>query len=220
MEIDELQQAWKGIDARLARQDLALRALHRDHALGAVRSRLRGISVGLVLQMLVGLLLVLWAGAYWVDRLTQTHLAIYGIALHLYGLALLVTAALQLSRLLRIDYRAPVLQVQRRVLGLRRLRIRCERGLVLAGAVAWLPALLVVMNAMGIDLWVTRPAVVFANLAVAAGLVLLAGGMMLRFRDTFDRDASGRSLRDAEADLAELLDEPGAGSAPTGGGEA
>jgi hypothetical protein len=214
MEMHDLQQAWKSIDARLEQQAMALRDLRHGSAIDAVRGRLRGAFTWLLLQLLAGLLLVLWAGGYWVGHLGEVHLAIYGIALHLYGLALLVTALLQLVGLQRLDYRVPVLQVQRRLLALRRLRMRCEQGLALAGAVIWLPALLVVMNAIGIDLWQSRPSVVIANLVVAACMALLAGWAMRRFRDAFERDASGRHLRDAEADLAELVDVPCAEAPP------
>jgi hypothetical protein len=204
MEMHELQQAWQALDDRLGRQALELRALRRARGLDAARARLQRISLGQFAQLAIGLLLVVWAGGYWSERLGQPALLASGIALHLYGLALLVAAAMQLVRLLAIDYRAPVVQVQRRLLGLRRLRIHCERVLLLVGAAIWVPVLLIGFAALGIDLWASRPGVVLANLAFGLVLALLAAWAMRRFRTAFERDAVGGSLAAAEAELADL----------------
>ena len=51
----------------------------------------------------------------------------YGIAIHLYGLALLILAVTQLMAVWRVDYRQPVVTVQRRLVQLACLRVRSER---------------------------------------------------------------------------------------------
>jgi len=204
MDMHELEQAWNGLDARLERQDVMLERIQRRDSMRTARARLRLVSIGQLAQLAVGVLIVLWAGGYWFDHLGETHLVIYGVAVHLYGLALLIVSALQLVRLSRIDYREPVLDVQRQLVAIRKLRIASERLLLILGFVAWVPIVFIALRAIGVDVWETRPAVVLWNLAIGVGLAGFVAWLVRRFRDRFERDAAGRSLSEAEADLAEL----------------
>ena len=207
MELDELKRAWQALDTQLAAQSVQLRALQQGRGMDAARNRLRGVTRMQWLQLAVGMVVALWAGGYWWDHLGTTHLVLYGAALHLSGIALVVSSAVQLAGLLRLDYRAPVLEVQRQLLALRRLRARCERVLLVLGFVAWVPLVFIAMRAFGLDMWVFRPAVVLANLAV--GLVLATGvaALTLRYRARFEHDCTGGSLRAAEAELAAIVDD-------------
>lgn len=204
MNYDELEQAWRGLGERLDRCQLSIDRQRRRDALGAARARLRLLSLGQLVQLAIGALIVLSAGGYWWARLDQPHLAVYGIAIHLYGLGLLIAAGMQLAALMRIDYRAPVLAVQRQLLALRRLRASADRWLLVAGFVVWVPFVFAVLAAAGLDVWLSRPAVVGWNLAAGVALAALAGWLTLRYRSAFERDAAGRSLREAQAELAEL----------------
>ncbi len=205
----ELEQAWGGLDARLSQQDVLLRRIDTYRAMDNVRSRLRGVTIGQLVQLAVGLLIVFWAGGYWWDHLGgPTHVVVYGIGLHIYGLALLIAAAVQLARVATIDYRKPVMVVQKQLLGLRRVRVQSERILLVLGFIAWVPLLFIVMRKFGMDLWVTRPAVVLWNLGAGVVMAGVVAVLMQRFRGTFEKDAAGASLREAEAELAELADPP------------
>lgn len=205
----ELEQAWGGLDARLSQQDVLLRRIDTYRAMDNVRSRLRGVTIGQIVQLVVGLLIVFWAGGYWRDHLGgPTHFVVYGIGLHIYGLALLITAAVQLGRVAMIDYRKPVMLVQKQLLGLRRVRVQSERLLLMLGFIAWVPLVFIVMRKFGMDIWVTRPSVVLWNLAAGVAMAGIVALLMKRFRGTFEDDAAGKSLREAEADLAELSDPP------------
>jgi hypothetical protein len=204
MEMHELQQAWNGLDERLARQTAMLQQIQRRRGIDAARARLRLMSLALIIQLAIGVLIVLWAGSYWVGHLGQTHLLIYGLSIHLYGIGLLGAAIMQLTHIAQLDYRAAVLDVQRKLVALRRLRIASERVLMICGFVVWVPMLFVALRAIGVDVWITRPAAVLGNLAVGLGLGVLVAWLTHRFRGWFERDAAGRSLREAEAELAEL----------------
>jgi membrane protein implicated in regulation of membrane protease activity len=68
--------------------------------------------------------------------------------------------------------------------------------------------LLVALRGVGFDLWLAHPGNVLANLGVALGLVALVAWLMHRFRARFERDAAGRRLQEAEAELAELVGAP------------
>jgi hypothetical protein len=206
MELDELTRAWRALDAQLAAQSVELRASRHDHGIDAARSRLRGVTLGQWLQLAVGVAVAIFAGGYWWDHLGTTHLVAYGVGLHLYGIALIVAASLQLTGLLRLDYRAPVFDVQRRLLALRRLRARCERGLLMLGFVAWVPLVFIAMRAVGMDVWVQRPGVVLANLAVGLAMAGCVAWLTLRHARRFEHDSAGGSLRAAEAELAAISD--------------
>jgi MFS family permease len=206
MEMHELEQAWNGLDRRLDAQAQTLRQIRHGRAIDGARARLRLVSIGQLVQLAVGIAIVLWAGGYWVGHLGQSHLVVYGVAIHLYGLGLLIVAVLQLARLARIDYRKPVLQVQRELVALRRLRIASERVLIVAATVVWVPAVFALAAAFGIDVWQSSPATVWLNLGVGAALAALAGWLLHRYRDAFERDATGRALAEVEAELAELAE--------------
>lgn len=204
MEMRELQQAWAGIEERLARQNETLREIRRQHGVDAARSRLRLVSLGQWVQLAVGIVVVLWAGGYWIGHLGEAHLVVYGVSVHLYGLGLLLDAAWQLERLARIDYRKPIVEVQHELVALRRRRVAGERVLLLAGFIVWVPLVFMAANAVGLDVWRRSPATVAWNLAAGVVLAAFVGWLTIRYRDTFERDAAGRSLRQAQAELDEL----------------
>lgn len=204
IDMNELETAWKGLEQRLAQQDVRLEALQRGSRLQAARARLRWATLGQVPQIVIGALVVLWAGGYWTGHWGEPHLVVYGLAIHLYGIGLLGFAIAQVVQLARIDYQAPVIEVQRGLNSLARLRIRAERTLLLAGFLVWVPMVLVALRAVGIDLWQVRPEAVAWNLAASVVLMALVGWLSLRFRAGFERDAMGRRLREATAELDAL----------------
>ena len=177
-------------------------------AFDTVRARLRGLTIGQMVQLVVGVGIVLFAGPYWVGHLDDaTHLVVYGIAIHLYGLALLILAATQLMAVWRVDYRQPVVTVQRRLVQLAWLRVRSERWLLMAGFVVWVPVIFAAAAAVGIDAWTTNPWSVLANLAVGVAMAAGVGWLTWRFPDRFFKDAAGRSLREAQRELGDLVDD-------------
>ena len=211
IEMTELQQAWRGMEERFARQESAFARMRERRTLDSLQARLRLTSAGLWLQLAVGLLVVLWAGSYWYDHLGEPHLVAYGVGVHLWGIGLLAASALQLARLSQVDYRAPVLEVQRRMLALRRSRVASERALLIAGSVGWVPVVFIALASIGLDVWRRSPDLVLWNLVAGIGIAALVAWLTHRFRDAFERDAMGRGLREAEAELAALGGENGAG---------
>lgn len=204
MEMNELEKAWNDLSERFESQGERLQQIQRRHGIASARARLHLVSLGQIVQLVIGVVMVLWAGSYWFNHLGQTHLVVYGVAIHVYGLVLLIASALQLARLAQLDYRQPVLEMQRQLLAIRRLRVGGERVLLIFGSLMWVPILCVALRAVGWDVWLISPATVLWNLAAGAGVAVLAVWLMHRFRGSFERDAVGRSLREAEAEFAEL----------------
>lgn len=210
MEMTELERAWRSLDERLAGLERYARCEREHRALDGVRDRLRWLGLLQLVQLAIGVAVVLVVGPWWVSHWGQWHLVAYGVGVHVYGVALLVVALLQLFVIAWLDYRRPVATVQKRLLLLRRIRLWSERWLLPLGFFAWMPATFAVLAAWGMDLWLARPGVVLANAAVA---MLLAGAAAWythgpRFRSHFEREAIGGTLANAEAELTAFLDPP------------
>ncbi len=64
------------------------------------------------MQMTCGAFLAVFGGSFWVDHLGVTHLTIYGLSVHAFGLMYIIFGARDLFLINRIDYSAPVLDLQ------------------------------------------------------------------------------------------------------------
>lgn len=206
MDLTELERAWRGLDERLAGLEQQARREREHRALDGVRARLRWVGFFQAVQLAIGLAIVLAVGPWWVSQWGQWHLVAYGVAVHAYGVTLLIVALLQLFVIGWLDYRKPVATVQKRLLLLRRVRLWGERWLLPMGFFAWMPAVFAVLAASGMDVWLSRPASVVVNAGVAGLLAAAAAWYTCgaRFRGHFEREAIGAGLADATAELSEL----------------
>ncbi|KGQ18578.1 hypothetical protein LF41_604 [Lysobacter dokdonensis DS-58] len=204
MELHELESAWKTLDARVARQDVELAQLRARDFASRMKATLLRVTLGQWWQIAVGLAFAVWGGSYWFDHLGTTHLVAYGLAVHAYGIALLATAIVLLVHLSRVDYGQSVADVQQRVLELRRTRIRCERVLWIAGAVMWVPILMIALRFIRVDAWAANPWYVLGNLAVGLVLAAVAGLLMWRKPAWFAKHAMDGGLAEVERRLADV----------------
>ena len=204
MDLHELESAWKSLDQRVARQDEELAQL-RTQARGLRgRWRLHVATLGQVAQIAIGLLLAIWGGGFWVDHWGTPHLVAYGMAVHIYGIALLASAIVLILRMAAIDYGQPVADVQSRLLALRRARIVTERILWIFGAIAWVPMLMMGLAAIGFDPFLHRPSWVWWNLAVGGVLALVAGAVMVWKPAWFASISMDGALREVDRQIAEF----------------
>jgi hypothetical protein len=204
MELQDLESAWKALDARVAQQDLELAQLRSQTLASRMRGKLARASLGQWAQVAIGVLFAIWGGGYWFDHLGTPHLVAYGLALHAYGIALLGTGIVLLVRMATIDYALPIAEVQSRLLVLRRDRIRSERVLWLFGAVMWVPIMMIGLRAIGIDAWTGNPVWVLANLAVGVAIALVAAWVMHRRAAWFAKRSMDGPLADVERQLADI----------------
>ncbi|WOS39430.1 hypothetical protein [Xanthomonas rydalmerensis] len=207
MELDELKAAWIDYGRQLERQTARSDALQRVRGLHGIGRRVRLLAGAQWLQLAIGLLFSLWGGAAWTDHWGSWHLVAYGLALHGYGLALLLTAAVQLRRIGAIDYAGPIADSQQAIVRLRRARLRSDRILFACGGVMWVPALGLLLHTAGVDLWVLRPAVVLANLLAGLAISVALVVASLRWPAWFERSAQHRRLAEIERDLRGLDEE-------------
>jgi hypothetical protein len=139
-----------------------------------------------------------------VDHLSAPHLVAYGMAVHAYGIALLATAIVLLAHLAVIDYALPVAEVQARLLRLRRTRIRTERVLWIAGALIWVPLLMLVARAVGVDAWAINPNYVLGNLAVGLAIAAIVAWATWRKPAWFAKRAMDGALEEVDRQLADI----------------
>ncbi|WP_369980575.1 serine/threonine protein kinase [Xanthomonas bundabergensis] len=212
MHPDELKHAWQALDLRLQRHDrLQLQAL-LQHTLQRVRSSLRPLLWGQFLQLPFGLGCIALAGLLWSrSGALPAHVVAAGVAVHAYGVVTVAMAGIVLGRLLRIDYDAPVLEIQRQIAHTRRWYVGSGVVCGLSWWLLWVPVLMVLCALAGIDLLARAAGVVWIGLGVGvAGLALSAAVYRYsrhpgrpRLMRIVDDNLGGASLRKA----SRLLDE-------------
>ena len=209
MELDEMKLAWQSLNQQLQRESAISLALYTDHKLTAVRSRLRPLFIGQLLQLFFGLCFLLLAVALWSSRPTAVSVIAAGVVVHAYGIACIVMAALVIGAISKIDYAGSVVEIQQK---LARVRHAYIVGGIVAGLTwwfLWIPILMVLLALVHVNLYAHAPSVIWGGTAV--GLVGLAGMLWLyaqsrkpgheRLRRFVDEAVVGRSLQRAQAQL-------------------
>lgn len=208
MELDELKRAWAATDLRQDGMEALLRMDFHDRRLDRTRLALRPLFWGQILQIVVGVALSIWAGAFWTAHLQPLHLLVCGLLVHAYGLLLIILAARNIHLIRRIDYAAPVLEIQRRIAELRAFRVRVETPVgVVLGCFAWILVLWMALAWYGFDLWSAG----FIPWAILSGVVGLIAFVLvvwavrwMGYGHKLDDESAGRSVVRAQAVLDEL----------------
>lgn len=212
IDLDELKRAWQRLDDRLARHETLLLAGHRQRGLDDLRASLRPLRWGQLLQIPLGILVIVAAVASWRSRWDMVSVRIAALVVHAYGVALIVAGAHTLRLLARLDYAAPVLEIQRRLARLQRWFGLSGLVLGMAWWVLWLPVLLMLGGVRRIDLLAHAPRALLGYLALS--LAALAASLWLvrwaerssrpAVRGWAERAAAGVSLLRARAALDEI----------------
>lgn len=160
-ELDDLKHAWKTLGEHLQRQNALQFAAFRERRVGAIRSNLRPLYWGQWMQMLFGIATVV-AGV-WLWRNFGDIVAIFvaAIAVQAYGVATIVASGVVLDRIAGIDSSLPVLELQKRL-------IRLRKAYIVGGAVVGMPWWL---------LWIVPPIVLLSLHAHQAGGASLPAGV-------------------------------------------
>ncbi|SEK65906.1 hypothetical protein SAMN05428989_0554 [Pseudoxanthomonas sp. GM95] len=202
MELDDMKLAWQAMETRLERQGALNLQLFTESRLDKARARLWPLFAWQVVQALLGIGMAVVFARFWVHHIESLPALISGLALHVWGVALVVCSAVDVLLLTRLHYAKPVLTVQKTLGQLRWWRVKWQPRLGLAWCLLWLALLEVAAKAMtgqdlptGFLLWTS-----------AVNLVLLGGSVLLlrRRRDLFDAGSIGRSIPRAQAMLDEI----------------
>ncbi len=213
MELDDLKPAWQSLNDRMDRQAALNLRILKEARLDRTRRGLRPLAWGQAFGIAVGALLALASAVFWTDHLHVPHLLVPGLVMHAYGLAMILCGARMQVLIARIDYGAPVLDIQRRLAELRRFYIRSGKWIGLPWFVLWVPFMqMVFMGLFGADLYLNTQASWFMAINLGAGAVLwllaLALGRWAQRRPALagkvDRLLAGRSLNRAQQELEAL----------------
>ena len=208
MELDEMKQTWAAMELRLDGLEALLRRESRDRRTGRARAALRPLFWGQSLQLVVGNVLVVCGALLWATHLHQPDVLVCGLVAHAYGLLLTIFSARNLYLIQRIDYAAPVLEIQRRIAALRAFRVRVETPInAVVVCFMWIPVLWVNLAMYGIDLW--SPGLIGWALAsgvagVIAIVVVVWVMRRLGYGHKVDEASAGRSIVRAQAALDEI----------------
>ncbi|MDQ2919318.1 MAG: hypothetical protein M3R10_05520 [Verrucomicrobiota bacterium] len=153
-ELDDLKSTWQMLNRNLERQHAFALSQFKDDKAGRLRAGFRWLLRGQILQIICGAFLALLGGGFWVDHLGTAHLMISGIFLHLYGLMFIVFAARDLYLIQRLDYSAPVLDLQKKLAALRAWHLRAAAWYGFTGSVVWLPVMIMLLHSLGAELWI------------------------------------------------------------------
>lgn len=211
-DIDDLKRAWQQLDQRLARQEALLLEGRRQRRLDTVRASLRSLRWGQRLQIPFGILVVVLSIASWRSRWDIVNVRIAAMVMQAYGIALIASGAWTLTLLDRLDYGAPVLEIQRRLAEVRRWYVWSGLANGMAWWLLWVPALIMLGGVAHRDI-VARGPWVLGGYAAACVVGLVASLWLLRRAERSSRpavrawaklSAAGRGLHSAEAVLDEI----------------
>jgi len=121
MEPDDLKAAWQSLETRMARSDAVHLALLRETRLLRAKGQLRPLKIGHWLQAALGIALIVLGVACWTRNTDVAGLLVAGIAVHAFGVLTILGATATLVLAGRVDYAAPVLQIQRQLAALLRV---------------------------------------------------------------------------------------------------
>jgi hypothetical protein len=214
MELDEMKQAWQELSVRLDREHALNAQLLRIGQMDRLRRGWQPLVWGQSALILLGVVIALWGIGFW-----STHLHIWqamacGIAMQAFGTLSIIFPARVIAMVRTIDYAAPVLEIQRRIAGLRAWRVKVEAPVFgVLGSVIWIPVLLMLaqygMDRAGADLWGQMHGASswlvlmgVASLAVTGLLYLLL--CKLGRRRWLEDSFAGNAVKRAEAMLGDI----------------
>jgi hypothetical protein len=213
MQLDDLKSEWTAHTALLERSLAIDERLLREVMLRKVRVSLAPHVILRALEVVVGVAALLAIGPVLAAHLGEPRYLVVGGALAALTVWITALCAYQLVHVLQLDHGAPVTALQRDVERLVLAEYRAFKWALLGGVLLWLPALLVLFEALtGVDA-LARVELRWLAANLFVGLVVLLVGQLLS-RRYVERPApwsrrvvdalSGRPLRAAQKHLAEL----------------
>lgn len=213
MELDDLKLAWRELDRKLDRQYALDKLRFREERGQRIKSGLRPLVWGQALQMLFGLVCLIWGVGFWMHHLGTTHLVVFGIIVHVYGIVLIACGGMMQGLIARNDFTAPVVTIQKHLALMRKTYIRTGMLVGLAWWLLWMPFVSVLlMSFFGADMYRNAPSVYVIGTVVGV-LGLLATWWFHhwsrhpsrpRLAKLMDDSVTGVSLRRAQALLDEI----------------
>nr|WVL58750.1 hypothetical protein M3O54_013485 [Xanthomonas nasturtii] len=137
MELDDIALAWRSLEQRLEQQAALTGQLLGDIRGHAARGHLRPLWLSQSAQLVCAIALSGVIAHSWLASADQAAAIVGGVLLHVWCVALAISAARQLWLLSQLDFTGPLLQTQRALAQLRRWRTRVAPWLGVAFWVLW-----------------------------------------------------------------------------------
>jgi hypothetical protein len=215
MELEDLKRRWEENDAKLDRSIRLNTRLLQSALLGKADTSTRWLSRGLTFELLLNLIAPVCLGMFIANHVGEARFLVAAVVLHLCAIAVVIALAHQLVAIQRIDYSAPIVEIQKRLESLRVERIRTTIWTLLAAPLLWTPLLIVGLKGFfGVDAYASLGAG-FLAANVLFGLLVLALALWVsrHYADRMGRsplvqrlmrDLSGQSLAKATEFLGAL----------------
>lgn len=161
MELDDFKRQWHEMDRKLDRSIALNLRLLTEKRTRSTKLRLVPMLLLQPVQMAIGLALTIFFARFWIAHLGTWPLVLSGVFLHALSVGLIIDAVMRTALIVRINYAAPVVTIQRYLALLRRWEIRSFKW---AWVAVWLvPAPLLIVGAKlstTLNLWTSAPRVV------------------------------------------------------------
>ncbi len=205
MELDDLKHTWQALDRRLQQQNALQFELLREKRVGKMKSSLRPLLIGQIVQMLFGVWLIVIGAHVWSSHHDIPHLLAAGLVTHVFGISTVIAGGIVCGGIAGIDHAAPVLGLQRKLARLRKAYLISGMCVGLPWWVIWVPFIMTLaMSSTGIDIYAvanaSSPLTNWLNISLAVGVLGLFGTWIFhRWSLHPDRAALGKKLEDSAA---------------------
>lgn len=209
-DIDDLKKAWNELGRQLDRQNALNLRQFKDNRLARFRSGLRPLVFGQTVQLILGAIIAVVSATFWANHLASSRLLICGLLLQAYGIMFIGFAVRDLILIRRIDYAAPVIVIQKQLAELRAWHLRVAFWHGITGSVIWLPAMLVLLHQLGVDVWINTQHKLWWLVSTVAGCLVANYALVFLARSPgkcgrmLAATWIGGSVRRAQATLDEL----------------
>ncbi len=193
--------------ASLHHQELAARLLlTRRELMDRVRSSLRPLFRGQIVQILIGVAIIVLGVQCWARNTDVPRRLICGAILHLYGILVIAAGAAVCTRIKRIDYSEPVDRIRSRIDTVKNVYLRVGSVIGFPWWLMWIP----VAVAIGFDV-VLNPHSLMPSLVIGVIGAGVSYGLFLRVQragtpsaEKWRRRFAGESIANAYLVLDEL----------------
>jgi hypothetical protein len=217
MELDDLKAAWAELDRKLATTQAAVARLHAERTADRTRSALRPLPWQLAWELFEGIVAVVLMGVYLADHIGETRFAVPGLILHALAVMSIIATVWQMVLLGRVDFAAPVVDLQRQLARLRAARCRAWFWVLVLAPLVWILLLVVgVKGLFGGDVYAACGLpFVLANVAFGVVFTLIVWGVAKAWagkqpasawREWFTDGLAGTSLTRAKRHLREAAE--------------
>lgn len=153
-------------------------------------------------EIVFGILLVAIAAPFWIAHRGTPHLLIAGLSLHVYAIAMMISAGIRIHMLVGFRLDEPVVTMQLRMARIRRVQVTTSLALGLAWWVLWIPCFMILFMSWGVDVFARAPAWFYISLAI--GFAGIAGSIAAAKRWPRVFTHAGWHLERASREIDEL----------------